>query len=112
MNAQRNGTAKTRSADAWTSQKMEIWTKFGNSDLSERYGDGDTGRAQSREQAANGPHQRGEDEAPGEQVGGDAEFERQFAEALHVHRAGRQTVDRQREYAANHAADDRQRHRL
>ena len=44
---QRNGTKKTSSADAWTSQKITICTSVWQhgSDLSQRAGDRNPGRA-------------------------------------------------------------------
>src|SRR5262245_11132710 len=93
--AQRNGTAKTSRADTWTVQKIVICTMFGSTrlDLSKRSGDWDSGRANSREQAADRPHHRGKQQPASEKRRRNSELERDFAEAREVRGAGRQAVD-------------------
>src|SRR5262249_22101190 len=110
----RNVTKKTRSADAWTTQKIEICRMFGSteSNLSKRSGDRNARGTECGEQAADRSHHRGKDEATDEKARGDSKLERELAEAGHVHRAGRQTMDRQGDHAADHAADQSQRHRF
>src|SRR5262245_16669571 len=94
-NAQRNGTAKTSSAETWTVQKIAICTMFGSTrlDLSKRSGDWNSGRANSGKQAADRSHHRGKQQTTGQQGWRDSELERHFAEAGEVRGAGRQTVD-------------------
>src|SRR5262245_39815039 len=103
-NAQLNGTAKTSNAPAWTVQTMKTCTRAGsNLDFPQRAGDGNAGRAKCREQPAEGPHERGEDEPPEQEAPRDAELERHFTEAGEVGRAGRHAVHRQRQRAADEA---------
>src|SRR5215475_9031427 len=88
--------------------------KFGNteSDLSQRSGDWDAGRAKRREQAANGSHHRGEYEAADHQGRRDSKLERDFGEAREIRRSRGEPMDRQRQNTTDDAADERQRDRF
>ena len=111
--AERHGEHQQR-ATPERARRREICTKFGSTAQISRSARA-TGMRAARsagQQAAGRSHQRGEEQTAGEQRRRDAELERDFAEAREVGRAGRQAVHRQRQQAADDAADERQRDRL
>src|SRR6266511_5979641 len=86
---------------------MDICMRFGSteSDLSQRAGDRNTGRAECGKQAADCPHERGKHETTKKECRSNSKLKCQFAEARHVHGASGQPMHRKGDETSEDTTD-------